>query len=48
MGTRFSAKTGYLMKQVVQGGARLDCLKGALSAMGRTSADLQGICRLSA
>lgn len=24
MGTRFSAKTGYLMKQVVQGSARLD------------------------
>lgn len=24
MGTCFSAKTGYLMKQVVQGSARLD------------------------
>lgn len=24
MGTRFSAKTGYLMKQVAQGSARLD------------------------
>lgn len=30
MGTRFSAKTGYLMKQVVQGSARLDSAYGVL------------------
>lgn len=46
MGTRFSAKTGYLYEtsspRKCQTGL---CLQGALSAMGHTSADLQGVCR---
>lgn len=33
MGTRLSAKTGYLTKQVVQGSARLVCAQAVLSAI---------------
>lgn len=45
MGTRFSAKTVYLTKQVVQGSARLVCAYRVLCLpCGHTSADLQGVC----
>lgn len=46
MGTRFSAKTVYLTKQVVQGSARLVCAYRVLLCLPceHTSADLQGVC----